>query len=624
MSAWQIPLSGTPAPRQNAFEAVQEAELNDTRNKLGQQQVLSERARLAQIPQEDALREQQTRGLKIQNDAAEAAAKTSKAYYDDLFGDHKDHPAFADDATPAAAATPATAPLSAPPPTPAQAVEPQRFDEFGRQTHGQTVLGPPMGAIEANAEPPRQDEFGRQVVHAPEPMPSTVPQIAPAAAPQASPQAPLTTGSLTAGTPAPAPMAPTVNRFERAMRAAFAAGGGEGMNELQKSHYDILQKQATLQKEQAEAIQRAGEQVSSILTPIKNAPPEQREAMYQRVLPTIRQIAPQLHVDPSHIPEHYDAQFLEQGVAFGVKAADQARIAKEGADGLRMTTEQNLKNAEALEKRYRNELSDPKLTAADLAIKNDKYAAYAKEMDPSGTLGKAFDGFKITTWSQDIPERMNQLGMTPEQRAEVPRKQAQDKLAERRVAATELNARTNASRLGNENATRHKEMISQLADQAISESYNNGGKTLEDVLANLDPAKNFYQGHPIGKYRGEVQAEIQHRRTTGPGSIKEQMAAIKLKDAQTEAAYMEALDPKGSGGTHPATPPPPSGGRGTPTTAPLAPKPATAPAAQSTTPAPAKYTESQIRQHAVSKGYDANGPEANAAVAKARAQGSLQ
>lgn len=83
-----------------------------------------------------------------------------------------------------------------------------------------------------------------------------------------------------------------------------------------------------------------------------------------------------------------------------------------------------------------------------------------------------------------------------------------------------------------ETALGHKELVSRLADQATAESYQNGGSTIDHVLANVQDTNN-YQNHPIGTNRGEVVAELRKRKdaglNTGAKESKADEAAQKKK-----------------------------------------------------------------------------------------------
>jgi hypothetical protein len=101
----------------------------------------------------------------------------------------------------------------------------------------------------------------------------------------------------------------------------------------------------------------------------------------------------------------------------------------------------------------------------------------------------------------------------------------------------------------------HKQLISQLADQAISESDANGGTGINDAIKNVNNT-NFYQNHPVGDNRGEVAKELQARKL---GTVRTDTASKKLdkldEDPMAEIYRLAGKTPPPAAGTPPMKPP---------------------------------------------------------------------
>lgn len=79
-----------------------------------------------------------------------------------------------------------------------------------------------------------------------------------------------------------------------------------------------------------------------------------------------------------------------------------------------------------------------------------------------------------------------------------------------RVAQGAQRVQIAQGRENRETAATHKQTISKLADQAIAESAQGGGGSLDDAIANVQN-QTYYQNHPIGDNRGEVLSELRRR-----------------------------------------------------------------------------------------------------------------
>src|ERR1051326_7756311 len=501
-------------------------------------------AQPALLAQQQAMNEEHLKGQRLANEAAQRQADLVKhvgTFWQKLLG-QEDPEAAPGAPTAAPAATPApAATLAAAPVIPARAGEVNRLaPSFVERTSGEYQ----------NLDKLTPTEQAQAVWN----LPQKTTLFTPGA------EEPLLPAN--AGNAPPAPRAPQQPQatsllthkpdFTSALRSLAAAGGGAAIPGLLKEHSEQLTKAAILQKDLYENMQRQAEGLASILQPVKDARPEDKEAMYQRALPLVRSFAQKFGLESAlQIPANYDPQAVNMISSLGVKAADQARIAKEGADTLRLVTEQNIKNADDFTKRYRNDLSTI-TSPQDLEVKNHKFEALAKALDPSGALSNTFQQIREDNFTPDLAKRMNSLTMTGEQRATLPFTQRRVEAQETRNQIAQQNANTNAQRLKNETSLQHKEKIRELAQKAIDESKANGGPTIDDAIRNV---QEFYKApHPIGLNRTDVLDELQRRKLQGPGGLNEQVKQGQADRAKQDQQMVEILMGK-KPATAPATPP---------------------------------------------------------------------
>jgi hypothetical protein len=290
----------------------------------------------------------------------------------------------------------------------------------------------------------------------------------------------------------------------------------------------------------------------------------------------------------------------------------------------------------------RNELNthaslaaDAKLAAETATAEKAKLALQQAKIDQ--TRGKLRGVTELNQWNQiindsELPpdsfgappfdaagkvnpaamQSLNRMGMTAAQIEAADRTAAMDAETRRRTKQSEED-RAKSLKLREDAAERAKkhETVPQranedlaLAYQAVAESNANGGAGVDDAIKNVANT-DYYENHPIGDNRGGVLKAL---RAIKGGDLRN----YKLANSGTSGAPGLSVGADGKLTKIGATPPN-GGGRGAQVAKPAADPP----------PATKKYTEAQIRQGAVSRGFKADGPEAEAAVKAARAAGTL-
>jgi hypothetical protein len=259
--------------------------------------------------------------------------------------------------------------------------------------------------------------------------------------------------------------------------------------------------------------------------------PAQSKAAHDALIRAAQQAVSEKLLDPATAQKlasaEYSPEVEQQLQQWGVGAMTSAQQGEEFNRHLTQAREQSLADANLLEHKARlpgiqakseaevRENISPQLAAAPtVGARNTLVSAISPAMRSQyGQLPGAPDSVP----TDEDRTRDNRLGMTPAQATGAD--QRDETILIRQQLADQ--AKTLHER---ETTLQHRETISQLADQATTESYTHGGSTIDHVIANVEnPA--FYQGdHPIGKYRGEVLDALKKRKS---GDISTEGAAAR-------------------------------------------------------------------------------------------------